>query len=420
MEDRDYKCQTEAQSKAEGEKKTSIHFFWWMFCISLFLIIASSILFFWRHGKWFEWSYPVNSDLLGTLGDFVGGIIGTLIAAFSILILVKTLHAQVDANADMKDTNEEMIKLNKQQLFDNKFQVLYAQYKDAASGYGKTSQNGKTDMEATARAFLTQAFKCNLVYSLRVKTAVKMFEEFYAQNRMFCSVHFRVLYQLMRLIDKGDIEEEDRVIYAKSVRGQLTDGEMALLRYNCMTTNGKAMQNYVNHFDLLKHVPLMSLLEFKKWADKVQDDHQRAALDSTFSSLRRIMIDQNNDDSESEIIHEISSRFLIKIAYERGHHCMIFRLEENKKAKQGGPVKHPYAEAALKTIGNKELPDLFSAFLYDLFLTSNFYLYDNVSNCVHSHIEVENTSNYFIFEIVVKGPKRLVLSQRQYYALLRG
>ena len=82
---------------------------------------------------------------------------------------------------------------------------------------------------------------------------------------------------------------------------------------------------------------------------------------------------------------------------------MIFRLEENKKAKSGGPVKHPYSESALKAIGNKELPSLFYAFLYETFIVSNFGRYENVQNCVHTPIEVENTTNSFIFEIMVKA-----------------
>ena len=415
MENPRIKPLTEAQFKAQREKKTSSKFFWWMFGISIGLIAASSCLFFWHNVSWFIWSGSIDSGLLASLGTFVGGILGTLITALSVYMLVKTLHTQVDANANMEDTNKKMIELNKQQLFDNKFQVLYAQYNDAVSAYDGSSKSGKQNLEAATWDLLTKhPFNNNLVYSLRIKAAVKVFEEFYAKNRASCSVHFRVLYQLMRFIDRGDIEENDRVIYVKSVRGQLTDGEMALLRYNCLTPNGKAMQQYVNHFNLLKHVPLMNLLEFKQWADKVPDKHKRAALDTTFITLRKMMKELNGNDEPTESNYDVSSRFLIKIEFEQGHRCMIFRLEENKKAKSGGPVKHPYAESALKAIGNKELPSLFYAFLYETFIVSNFGRYENVQNCVHAPIEVENTTNNFIFEIMVKGPNRLVLSQSQY------
>lgn len=419
MENQPITLLTEAQYKAKGEKRKSTRFFWWMFGVSVLLIVASSVLFFWHHGPWFLWKSSVNIDLLASLGEFVGGVLGSLIAAVSIFMVVKTLHAQVDSNANMEDTNKKIISLNTQQLFDNKFQVLYAQYNDAVAAYEGSSKTGKQNLEAVAAGFLAQSFKNDLVYSLRVKAAVKLFEEFYAKNRACCSVHFRVLYQLVRFIDKGDIEDDDRKVYLKSVRGQLTDGEMSLLRYNCLTPNGKAMQQYVNHFNLLKHIPLMSLLEFKKWADKVPDKHQQAALDSMFITLRKMMKENNENDEPNKIQYEVSSRYQVFMEFERWHRCMIFRLEENKKAKSGGPVKHPYAEAALKRIGDKELPDLFSAFLYETFITSNFGLFENAPNSVHSFIEVEDTADSFVFEIEVKGPQRLVLSQSQYTPLSR-
>lgn len=420
MEDPKIKRLSDAQFRAEEEKKQSTRFFWWMFWISLALMVGSAVLFFWHHGPWFVWEGSVNVELLASLGEFIGGVLGSLIAAVSIFMVVKTLHAQVDANAKTEDNNKTEIQLNKQQLFDNKFQVLYEQYKDAIAAYGPGHQGGKQNLEAVAANFLAQPFTCDLVYSLRVKSAVKLFEEFYARNRMCCSVHFRVLYQLIRFIDSGEIEDEDRVIYAKSIRGQLSDGEMALLRYNCMTPNGFAMQRYVNHYNLLKHVPLMSLFEFKRWANKIPDIHEKAALDATFITLRKMMKNHNENDAPMEITYEISLRYKIIMVFEQGHRCMIFRVEENKKAKSGGPVKHPYTENALKKIGDAELLPLFSAFLYETFITSNFGLFENAPNSVHSPIEVEKTKDSFIFEIEVKGPQRLVLSQDQYTPAARN
>ena len=420
MENREINQLSEAQYKAEEEKKKSTQFFWWMFGISSGIIAVSSILFFWRQGEWFDFSAPVNIGLLADWGSFIGGVIGTLIAAVSIFMVVKTLHSQVDANADMEDVNQKMILLNTQQLFDNKFQVLYAQYRDSVAAYEGKLNNGKQNLEVMAAAFLAQPFSSNLVYKLRVDAAVKVFEEFYAKNRACCSAHFRVLYQLVRFLDRGEIEEGDRLVYVKSVRGQLTDGEMALLRYNCLTPNGEAMQQYVNHFNLLKHIPLMELLEFKRWADKIPDKHQKAAIDALFITLRKMIKENNQNDDSSSSHYEISSRYRITLEFERWHRCMIFRMEEDKKAKSGGPVRHPYAEAALKKIGDKELPDLFSAFLYETFLISNFCHYGNALNCVHAPIEVENTPDSFVYEIEVKGPQRLVLSQDQYTPSSRG
>lgn len=244
----------------------------------------------------FDWNASVNNELLGTLGDFVGGILGTLIAIYSIAMLVKTLNAQIDSNANMKitndnviETNNAQIKLSVQQLFDNKFQVFFAQYKDIITAYVEGSLTGRQALESLVASFIAAPFSNKLVYKKRVIASVREFEAFYAGNREQLAVHFRELYQLARLVAESDIDEEDRVLYAKCIRGQLSDGELVILRYNCITDNGYAMRRFVNHFNLLKNLPLMSLFEFRAWADMLPDKHMRSALDSAFITLRKIM-----------------------------------------------------------------------------------------------------------------------------------
>ena len=414
MENRQIKQITEAQIEARTEKHKSRRRFQIVFWCSLALIVLAFFLFLRKQVVLFRWDLPVDSDLLVSVAEFVSGILGTLLAVFSIWMLVETLNAQIDANAEVKDANKDLTTVNHQQLFDNKFQVYYAQYKDAVAGYGNSGIGGKTDLEKVAADFVAQPFTSGLVYGLRVRAAVKVFEEFYAQNRMACSVHFRVLYLLVRFVEEGKINEEDRVLYVKSIRGQLTQGELVMLRYNCLTDLGEAMRKYVNHFNLLKHVSFMSLLEFKGWSGKLSNEHEKASLDAMFIALRKMMKEMNDVDDEVECKYDLSPLYQIIVRFETNHQLMVFRLEKNKKARFGGPVKHPYAEVALKKIGDKELPSLFSAFLYESFLTSNFGLFENAPNCVHTPIEVLNDSDSFIFEIQVKDPRRLVLSQDQF------
>lgn len=119
-------------------------------------------------------------------------------------------------------------------------------------------------MEQLVKEFLEQDFETALEYKRRSQKAVAMFDDFYAENRTESSVHFRVLYLLVCLIAEADIDEESRVMYAKCIRGQLSEGEMDVIRYNCVTANGSKMQQFINQFNLLKHLPLMSIFEFRK------------------------------------------------------------------------------------------------------------------------------------------------------------
>ena len=415
---------SEADYEAQTAKKRSWNGFLVVAFISGIAIVACFVLFLWKQVGWFDWEASVNNELLGTLGDFVGGILGTLIAIYSIAMLVKTLNAQIDSNANMKvtndnviETNNAQIKLDTQQLFDNKFQVFFDQYKDTISAYvTDKGLTGRQALEAIVASFVETPFSNKLVYKKRVMASVREFEAFYAENREQLAVHFRGLYQLMRLVAESDIDEDDRVLYAKCIRGQLSDGELVILRYNCLTDNGFAMRRFVNHFNLLKHLPLMSLFEFRTWADMLPDKYMRSALDSTFISLRKLMKEKNYTD-EAIVLpdFELSSRYVIKMSYDEGHTCLIFRLEEDKQHKGAAGVKRPYAEKALDAIGLAEMPELFYAFLHESFITGNFGLYGNPSNCVHNPIVVVDDPDTFIFEIEVKGPGKLVLSENQMY-----
>lgn len=431
MEDWQISELTPEQIRTTAKKagKRVIRGFWVVFAFCAAIIVALFFVFGWRRVSMFVWDAPVDNGLLGTLGDFVGGVIGTLVAFYSIYLLVRTLEKQIESNAETQivnksvietnqsatEINRSIIELDKLQLFDHKFDVFFERYKDAVAAYENGGKKGRSALEERVAAFVAQYFSNGLVYKKRVLVATRVFEEFYAENRHVCAVHFRGLYLLVRLVAEAKINEPDRVWYAKCIRGQLSEGELIILRYNCWTSNGAAMRRFVNHFNLLKHLSLMSLFEFRKWADLVPDKHERSALDAMLIRLKKQMREANDlsDDAIGTNIYEISSRYHIEITYCDNHTCMIFRLEENKRHKRGSGVKRPSIEKALDKIGTAELPEFFQSFLQEAFLTGNFYLFGNPPDSVHTPIPVEDSDDMFIFEIEVKGPKRLVLSEDQ-------
>lgn len=412
------------KEKAERENKRVLSSFVKVSIASGIVIVIAFVFFVWNTVDWFKWDKSVNSDLLGTFGDFIGGILGTIIAIYSIYMLVKTLQNQVDSNANMKITNDEIVRTNgviidldTLQLFDNKFQIFFNQYKDAIASYDATGKNGRQKLEQLVEGFIKQDFSNNQDYKRKNKAAVNLYEDFYSKNRRELSIHFRLLYLLVRLLAEADIEEYDRVQYAKCVRGQLSDGEMILLRYNCQTQNGKAMRTYVNHFNLLKHIPMMSMLEFRKWKDLIKDSNERSALDSLFITLRKMMTSGLDKDEVFGMEYELSSRYKFIITYSDGFKEMTLSLEEDKHKRVGGGMKRPYAEKALDRIGALQLPPLFYAFLHESFITGNFGLYNNSSDCVKKPTIILNNADNLHFEIKVQSSIRLVLSAHQVEAV---
>ena len=75
-----------------------------------------------------EEDWIVQHDVIGTYGDFIGGVLGTLVALYSAYLLVRTLGNQLSVNSDVMRTNGNIIDTNNitiyqtnLQIFDNKF-----------------------------------------------------------------------------------------------------------------------------------------------------------------------------------------------------------------------------------------------------------------------------------------------------------
>ena len=79
--------------------------FKWAFWLSIFFCATAVVIFIWQQWKSFSFGIPINNDVFGTLGDFVGGILGTIIALYSVYMLVRTFQNQIVTNGNVIITN---------------------------------------------------------------------------------------------------------------------------------------------------------------------------------------------------------------------------------------------------------------------------------------------------------------------------
>ena len=420
MEDYKIKPLSEEDMKAQEDKKSAGSVWLLLIIVSVVLVIITVFFFVWNQPK-FLYYETINHDLFGTFGDFVGGFIGTIVAVFSVYFLVQTLRSQIDSNAEtvksnrsLMESNEKLLILNNLQLFDNQFQSVYNQYLLAIDSY-RIDKNitGRKALEQLVKEFLEQDFETALEYKRRSQKAVTMFDDFYAENRTECSVHFRVLYLLVCLIAEADIDEESRVMYAKCIRGQLSEGEMAVIRYNCMTANGTKMQQFINQFNLLKHLPLMSIFEFRQWKSIIEKEELLSAIDTLFIALKKGMTNLNDLDDTRRNIHEVSTRYKIDYGFEDNHRKFTLKVSQIKGHKKGGGVKRPLAEKAFDCLNEEQLTELFEAFLHEAFITGSFGIYNSNDCKVCPSKILKNDKDEFVFEIAVIKDKKLVLAERQ-------
>ena len=230
----------------------------WALIISAILSAGMLYLFIF-HERNVAIDEAVATDIVGQYGDFVGGVVGTIL---SIVLLYYTFGLQREdskKNAriyELQQLNDKFFKL--MEIYNE--QLKHLVYKDDDETYsGKEALHRYLqDMQA--------GFEETTSYNQRRKRAVEAYFEFYANNRDFAPLYFRTLYRLLEEIDgSGSNVYEEKIKYIKIIRSQFSDSELVFIRYNAMTPMGTNFAPYINRYNLLKHLPPLELLEFKEW-----------------------------------------------------------------------------------------------------------------------------------------------------------
>lgn len=386
---------------------------------SAFFCFIGLLLYLWKR-DFFLFNETVDHELLGTLGDFIGGVLGTAISFYALYILIDTFKNQIKTNENVTKTNDSVIKTNEAtasqmsyQVFDNKFTTLLNLYQEAINNYGKDDLRGQKAFDALVDDFKKEPFKNNWVYSRRQKAAVLHYEPFYVSNRALMSIHLRMLFLLFKMLAHADIDEKTRVEYAKTVRGQLSENEMFVIRYNCHCHYGQKMQDYANQFNLLKHLPVMSLLEFYKWRDIAGTQECINALDSLFVSLRKDItgLFANESNESRSLQKEISKKYIFSIEKKNRGKELVFTIQKNNVSCQGTPK--PTIEVALDKFDNEDLQNLFQDYFRELLVISNFQQYNNMENLKYKRKLSEKDAAHTMIEFKITKEYPIILSQRQ-------
>ena len=424
-------AETEKEKAAKKSKRVEVSF-WRAFALCIVFSIFSCVIFFWQQWKTFSFKAPIDSGIFGTLGDFIGGILGTIIAFYSVYLLVRTFQSQNETNASVIETNTSVVEANNNvittnkklvqqsqlQIFDSRFNTLLNLYNKAIDAYRFKDRDvelkGRACFEKYALDFKNCGFSNHTEYKRRSMGAVSEYMVLYAKRRNELSVHYRTLYLLSRLTAEEKMREDIRVTYAKSVRGQLSEGELLLLRYNCLSPYGERMRTYVNQFNLLKHLPIMSLLEFTYWRNMVADDDKISSLDQFALSLKQMMTKMLDKEDANEEQIEVSSRYNCSIRLNGSHDEMVVDLTKSKKKKKGGAIKRPVSEGAFDNIEEKELDTFMKEVLTELFVYSNFFQFNGDRHDVVTSEILSDDDKYMTIRAKISRPgAQLALAQRQ-------
>lgn len=349
----------------------------------LLVILVISLALFLPHQS-YDPCLPIDDGVFDAYGSFIGGILAFL----STYILIITLKEQREqANSTIEEQRKQVEEQHKQaeesnvdSIFWGLLQHLQKEIEDLNTlevketvkeyeGKSQTTQYTNKDYFEHLRRILQYGFNHKERYSENIKQAKEDYLSVYIHNPRLAS-YFRLLYRICDFIDRANLKEEKKRDYLKFLRAQLTTSELFLLRYNAQIYEGENFQQYINEYNLLKHLPVFELLEFKYWWGEMENDERsRYEVSAFFDKLRRKIKHLLSDRTEEKTEHAphliMLGEWTVSIDLTSESRLELVATMKNKRLKE------------IKTLdmAPENLQRLLQCVLAEIFSFSNFQRY---------------------------------------------
>jgi len=281
---------------------------------TVLLIIGLIVLFVFPFIKPYAGTFTIDQEKAADFGTFIGGYIGTIFMLISVFILILTLSSQKTSNQVHQFESKliGLLQLHKENVLETKieektkrtvFVILRAEFQDIYDIAKKHFVNyEKQDLAQISYTILyfgigdtstpmiksvLENFDSNKVYALikeidthrkkrgykdKELTHLKKFEigDYYPFNghQSRLGHYYRNIYQIIKFIDKQKyLLDADKKDYAKMLRAQMSNHELAIFFYNSLsplgkewtlrktTLNGKKV-SFIEKYEFIKNIPL--------------------------------------------------------------------------------------------------------------------------------------------------------------------
>lgn len=392
-------------------------------CIIFFVsIILCVVLFSWK-GPEFSTKVSIDAGRWGQLGDFIGGLLGTGLSLFSVFLLYRAFEAQREANSLTTKANKAMgddylrhIYWEKSRQFDGNFNSLLALYRETIQGYKcKDVEPGKHSLnQLVSHSLHKSTFNNNETFRKRVDAACRELFTDLNDCRHLVNTHMRLLYQLLFLLNNSDIAEDEKRIYAKSLRSQLSEMELVLIRYNCWRKVGENLRPLVAQYNIMKHLPILSLLEFKRYIQEgggsIPTDSVEHVNDELILWRREIchLFEMATTDMQ-EKSSELNYGSIMRVKFHVSGNCTNYSFDLIQTKRDMTGVRDKFVKT-ISNIPDDALKNLLSEYHREIFELSNFNLWNKGHRPTYSPISIDyprnnpNEYKHLTFEITSTEP----------------
>jgi len=206
------------------------------------------------------------------IGDTLAGIAGAL--AFLWIIITVLLQSQeLRAQRQELKAQRQELKLSRieaettnenmsVQTFENTFFSLLNTHNEIVNSlkntnFGSIAQTGRACFKATYTGSLKNRWDHHKNHHPSEEID-RFYNQFWKHNRQDLGHYYRFLYRAFKLIDEHPHTKE---YHSKTFRSQLSDYELLLLFYNCLSQRGAKFTPLAVKFHLFDNMPVEELLD---------------------------------------------------------------------------------------------------------------------------------------------------------------
>jgi len=216
--------------------------------IALFLAIVVSITYFNK----FDGNLSNEQAHWGEFGDYIGGVLNPIFGFLALIALLMTISLQATelklTREELKNSSDALNAQNKTlitQNFENSFFQMLRLHNDIVNSIdfvrgGGTRQvvttSGRDCFPVMLERLISRYESNKLIDDEKLKTE-QSYNIFYDSLQVELAHYFRYLFNIFKFIHNSEIS--NKRFYSNLIRAQLSNHELVILFYNCLSEHGK-------------------------------------------------------------------------------------------------------------------------------------------------------------------------------------
>ena len=213
----------------------------------------------------------------------------------------------------------------------------------------------------------------------------------------------------MHCLESNVINECDRVVYAKTFRSQLTDKELILIRYNCLYERGEKMRYPVFHYNILKHLPIINLLEFTEYRKQLSKQEISILNDEVIEWRKQICNLFKRDNFGGKKLYKRFYTYNYELSISVDNNNMNYMFIIKRKVSEN--INEINIETVLNKFSDDLLEELFVDINTEILFYSDFRIYNRQKNKIYHRTFSDGETS--VFAIIIKNVYPIIVSYFQ-------